>query len=58
MKKEGEEVEQQFGVSKRNLESAACRGEGPKIVRLGRLVRYRPCDIRDWIEANTSSGAA
>lgn len=52
------EVEQQFGISKRYLETAVCRGDGPKLVRIGRLVKYRPRDVRDWIEANASSGAA
>lgn len=45
------EVEARFGVSKRYLELAACRGEGPKLVRIGRSVRYRPADIRAWIES-------
>lgn len=43
-----------FGISKRYLEIAAMRGEGPRIVRIGRLVRYRVKDIKAWIEANTS----
>lgn len=51
------EVEQQFGITKRFLEIAACRGDGPKLVRIGRLVKYRPRDIRDWIDDNASSGA-
>ena len=52
------EVEQIFGISKRFLEIAISHGNGPKIVRIGRLVRYRPSDIREWIEANASPGAA
>ena len=50
------EVEEQFGISKRYLELAAMRGQGPAVVRLGRLVRYRRADLRAWIEANTSGG--
>ena len=30
------------------------RGTGPRMVRFGRLVRYRVRDIEDWIEANTT----
>ena len=44
------EVEEQFGISVRFLELAVTRGDGPPIVRLGRSVRYRTCDVRTWIE--------
>jgi predicted DNA-binding transcriptional regulator AlpA len=44
------EVEEQFGIPVRFLELAVSRGNGPAIVRLGRSVRYRVCDILDWIE--------
>ncbi|SFM54238.1 helix-turn-helix transcriptional regulator [Shimia aestuarii] len=44
------EVEEQYGIPKRYLEIAATRGEGPSIVRIGRLVRYRVCDIQKWLE--------
>ena len=44
------EVEEQFGVPARFLELAVARGDGPPVVRLGRSVRYRICDVRDWIE--------
>jgi predicted DNA-binding transcriptional regulator AlpA len=49
------EVEERFGVSKRYLEVAALRGNGPRIVRLGRMVRYRAKDIQDWIEDSTTA---
>lgn len=51
------EVEQQFGISVRFLELAAMRGDGPPIVRLGRSVRYRVCDVHDWIERQVEGGA-
>lgn len=50
------EVEKRFGITKRFLESAAVRGDGPRFVRIGRLVRYRVPDIQAWIEANLSRG--
>lgn len=54
-----EEVEARFGISKRFLEIATKKGEGPRAVRLGRLVRYRVKDINAWIEANcTPEGGA
>ncbi|WP_422026012.1 helix-turn-helix transcriptional regulator [Roseovarius sp.] len=49
------EVEQHFGIPKRYLELAVMRGDGPRIVRVGRLVRYRVSDVRLWIEANASA---
>ena len=48
------EVEERFGIPKRFLETAAVRGEGPRRVQIGRLVKYRPKDIADWIEENAS----
>jgi predicted DNA-binding transcriptional regulator AlpA len=51
------EVEDRFGISKRFLEICAMRGDGPRIVRVGRLVRYRAKDISDWIETNTTPKA-
>ena len=33
----------------RNLRS---QGRGPRFVRLGRAVRYRPEDLDEWIEGN------
>ena len=49
-----QEVEEIFGISKRFLEIVAKRGGGPRIVTLGRLVRYRVGDLRKWIEDNTT----
>ena len=49
-----QEVEEIFGISKRFLEIVAKRGDGPRIVTLGRLVRYRVGDLRKWIEDNTT----
>ena len=45
------EVEASFGISRRFLEVAAVKGNGPPMVRLGRAVRYRYGDLRSWIEA-------
>ena len=44
------EVEQRFGIPVRFLELAVARGDGPPIVGLGRSVRYRTCDVQNWIE--------
>lgn len=45
------EVQEHFGLSRRYLEIAAVRGDGPPMVKIGRAVRYRTGDIRAWIEA-------
>lgn len=51
-----DEVQDRYGIGKRFLEVAAMRNEGPAMVKLGhRTVRYRVCDIEDWIEAQTSN---
>ena len=53
-----DEVEERFGISRRFLELAKMRGEGPSYVQVGRLIRYRVADVIAWIEANTSKGAS
>ena len=52
-----QDVEETYGISKRFLERATSQGEGPTIVRIGRLVRYRPTDIESWIAANSDDGS-
>jgi hypothetical protein len=47
-----DEVESTFGISKRFLELAACNGDGPAFIKVGRLTRYRVQDLLDWILAN------
>jgi predicted DNA-binding transcriptional regulator AlpA len=44
-----DEVEATYGIAKRFLEIAACKGGGPAFVKVGRLTRYRVQDIEDWI---------
>lgn len=51
-----QEVEDQYGISKRFLETAKTTGVGPAHVQVGRLVRYRPVDIEQWIDSNTKVG--
>jgi predicted DNA-binding transcriptional regulator AlpA len=48
------EVEDRFGIPKRFLELAVAKRAGPRVVRIGRLVRYRVADVADWIETNAS----
>jgi predicted DNA-binding transcriptional regulator AlpA len=45
----------------KSLQAWRVRGGGPPYVKVGRLVRYRPDDVREWIDAriirSTSSGS-
>jgi predicted DNA-binding transcriptional regulator AlpA len=38
-----------LGISARTLERHRIAGTGPRFCRLGRLVRYRECDLDDWV---------
>lgn len=48
------EVQDRFGIGQRFLADAHKRGEGPRLIRVGRLIRYRVQDVRAWIEAQAS----
>lgn len=52
------EVEMSFGLSRRYLEVSAVRGDGPPMIRIGRSVKYRVNDLRDWIEARRVSSTS
>lgn len=43
----------QLKLSIRTLQAWRCRGMGPAFVRVGRAIRYRYCDLLDWVKANT-----
>ena len=47
-----QEIEDHFGYpTKRFLEIAAVRGDGPPMLKIGRSVRYRVADLREWLDA-------
>ena len=47
-----QEIENHFGYpTKRFLEIAAVRGDGPPMLKIGRSVRYRVADLREWLDA-------
>lgn len=37
-------------VSRRTLESFRIAGRGPKYLKIGRCVRYRARDLKEWLE--------
>jgi len=45
-----DEVEQEDGLTRRWLELAAWRGDGPPMIRISRkMIRYRRSDLEDWL---------
>jgi hypothetical protein len=49
-----------LGVTEKFLEARRCRGGGVPFIRVGRLVRYKMCDVEAWIESrrvSSTSGA-
>jgi len=44
-----------LGVSFRSLEGWRVKGFGPKFVKLGKLVRYRPAELTQWLNKRTRS---
>jgi excisionase family DNA binding protein len=52
------EAAEYLGVSKSWLEQRRCKGTGPRYLKIGALVRYRPDDLDTYAEqqARTSVG--
>ncbi len=48
-----QDVQRRYAIPLRFLQLSRRRGDGPKFVRIGRLVRYRHQDIADWIASQT-----
>lgn len=46
-----EEAAAVLGFSPRALEAWRCRGGGPRYLRVGRSIRYRPSDLDAWASA-------
>lgn len=48
------------GLSKSTLEKMRVTGTGPRYLKLGKIVRYRPDDLEQWLEdrliLSTSAG--
>ena len=45
-----DQVQAEFGLTRRFLELSAWRGDGPPMIKLGRAVRYKRADVLAWIE--------
>ena len=46
-------VAKQLHCETKTLQAWRCRGGGPEFVKVGRLVRYRPESVLEWIAART-----
>ncbi len=47
-----EDAAQVVGLAESTLNKFRVYGTGPRFIKLGRAVRYRPADLDAWIEAN------
>jgi predicted DNA-binding transcriptional regulator AlpA len=41
-----------LGLSVRTLERHRLAGTGPRYARLGHLIRYRECDLAEWVRGS------
>ena len=46
------------GASPKTLENWRTLGFGPKFIRVGRLIRYDPDDIKAWLDARRVSSTS
>ncbi|MFT4792828.1 MAG: putative DNA-binding transcriptional regulator AlpA [Paracoccaceae bacterium] len=47
-----DEIEDEYGLSRRWLELAALRGDGPPMRKISaRMVRYERAEFEDWLKA-------
>lgn len=51
-------VAKQLRCKVKTLQAWRCRGGGPPFVRVGRLIRYSPDDVRVWIESRKVSSTS
>lgn len=47
-----------LGLKRTTLEAWRCRGDGPRFVKLGRLVKYRRADLNAFIETRLRSSTS
>lgn len=47
-----DQIQAEYGLSKRYLELSAMTGDGPPMIRISRrMVRYKRSDLENWINA-------
>jgi excisionase family DNA binding protein len=50
-----DELADYLGVTKHCVYSWSSRGGGPKVVRVGARLRYRPDDVDEWLDRITDN---
>lgn len=50
-----EQAAARLGVTKRAMANWRSMGRGPKFVKLGKVVAYRPSDLSEFVNANIKS---
>jgi len=46
-------ISKKLDCEEKTLQAWRSRGGGPPFVKIGRLVRYRGCDVKQWINSRT-----
>ncbi len=46
-------ISKKLACEEKTLQAWRSRGGGPPFVKIGRLVRYRGCDVKKWITSRT-----
>lgn len=49
-----DDLAQLLRVSRRTIEAWAYRGTGPRITKVGRARRYRPSDVRSYLDGQAA----
>jgi predicted DNA-binding transcriptional regulator AlpA len=52
-----DQVAQYLALSTKTLYGWRCRKYGPPSYRLGNKVRYRPEEVRSWVDAQTAAAS-
>lgn len=47
-----------LGLSVRTMERHRVAGTGPRYIRMGRLVRFRPSDLAAWVDASARNSTS
>lgn len=50
------DVAQVYGLSVASVRRWRLLGQGPKYIKIGAAVRYRPSDVSSWLESRPTGG--
>jgi predicted DNA-binding transcriptional regulator AlpA len=54
---DSEEVAEILGIAPGSLQNWRVRGIGPRHVKVGQFVRYRPEEVEQWLESRSKSSS-